>query len=153
YIHELAYYNVWQVNLEVDPSRPYTERLWQQHPTRPPQPLECEEGLHTHPSIVLVVVESLSAYHSRLFSGLNDFTPQLDALAPTGSYVRTFHANGFSTEGGLIALLTGRVPIPTAGRFGSQMAFTEVEHDFHRWLARRGYFTAFFTTGDLDLVQ
>ncbi|HWH42101.1 MAG TPA: sulfatase-like hydrolase/transferase [Usitatibacter sp.] len=153
YIHELAYYNLLQVNAEVDPSRPYSERFWQQHASPPPQPLECEEGLHAHPSIVLVVVESLSAYHSKLFSGLNDYTPRLDALARTGSYVRAFHANGFSTEGGLIALLTGRVPIPTAGRFGSQMAFTQVEHDFHRWLAQRGYATEFFTTGDLDLVD
>ena len=153
YLHEIAYLNVWQVNHQVDPSRPYTEGFHALHPDSPAPVLECEPGLGGRPSIVLAVVESLSAYHSALFSGLSDDTPRLDALAREGTYARAFHANGFSTEGGLIALLTGYVPIPTAGRFGSEMAFTEVRDDFHRWLARKGYATGFFTTGDLDMGQ
>jgi phosphoglycerol transferase MdoB-like AlkP superfamily enzyme len=151
YLHEVAYLNVWQVNHRVDPSREYTERFHALHPAPPAPMLECEAGLGERTSVLLVVVESLSAYHSALFSGLNDDTPLLDALARTGTFSRAFHANGFSTEGGLIALLTGYVPIPTAGRFGSEMAFTEVRDDFHRWLVRNGYTTAFFTTGDLDM--
>jgi arylsulfatase A-like enzyme len=53
----------------------------------------------------------------------------------------------------LIALLTGYVPIPTAGRTGSVFAFTEVRGDFHRELQRQKYTTAFFTTGDLRFGQ
>lgn len=151
YVHALAYQNVWQVNREVDPSRPYSAEFRRLHAAPPPLALECEPGLARTPSIVLVVVESLSAYHSKLFSGLRDDTPHLDALAREGVYARAFHANGFSTEGGLIALLTGAVPIPTAGRFGSTMAFTRVADNFHRWLATQGYLTAFFTSGDLEL--
>jgi hypothetical protein len=150
YLHQLAYLNVWQVNHQVDPSRAYTEQFHQLHAKAPAPVLDCEAGLGERPSVLLVVVESLSAYHSRLFSGLRDDTPQLDALAREGTYAKTFHANGFSTEGGLIALLTGEVPIPTAGRFGSAMAFTAVKDDFHRWLGSLGYTTAFFTTGDLE---
>jgi lipoteichoic acid synthase len=150
YLHELAYMNVWQVNRQVDPSRAYSEGFQRLHAKAPAPLLDCETGLGGRPSVVVVVVESLSAYHSRLFSGLRDDTPQLDALAREGTYAKTFHANGFSTEGGLIALLTGYVPIPTAGRFGSVMAFTQVKDDFHRWLASIGYRTSFFTTGDLD---
>lgn len=152
YLHELAYLNVWQVNLAVDPSRPYSARFHASNATPPAAPLECEAGLGERPSVILVVVESLSAYHSTLFSGLRDDTPRLDALAREGVYMKGFHANGFSTEGGLIALLTGRVPIPTAGRSGSAMAFTQVDGDFHRFLASMGYATAFFTTGDLDMT-
>lgn len=151
YIHQLAYLNVWQVNHEVDPSRAYTEGFHRLHAKAPPAVLDCEPGLGERPSIVLVVVESLSAYHSALFSGLRNDTPQLDALAREGTYMRSFHANGFSTDTGLIALMTGEVPIPTAGRAGSTMAFTAVKEDFHRWLAGKGYSTAFFTTGDLGM--
>jgi len=151
YIHQAAYLNVWKVNHEVDPSRAYTDGFHRLHGKAPPALIDCERGLAERPSIVLVVVESLSAYHSALFSGLRNDTPNLDALARQGTYARTFHANGFSTEGGLIALLTGQVPIPTAGRFGSTMAFTTVKDDFHRWLASKGYRTAFFTTGDLGM--
>lgn len=151
YIHQVAYLNVWHVNREVDPSRPYSEGFHRLHATAPAPILECEQGLAKSPSIVLAVVESLSAYHSALFSGLRNDTPRLDALAREGTYLRSFHANGFSTDTGLIALLTGQVPIPTAGRSGSAMAFTAVKDDFHRWLASNGYRTAFFTTGDLRM--
>jgi lipoteichoic acid synthase len=99
------------------------------------------------------MVESLSSYHSQLFSGLNDYTPHLDRIARRGTWLSHFHANGYSTEGGLIALLTARVPMPTAGRFGSTLAFTDVEGDFHRALAAKGYHTAFFTTGRLSSGQ
>ena len=153
YIHDLALKNVVQVNLEVDPGRGYSRAAWQSARSAPPLPLQCEPGLGKHPSVIVLVVESLSAYHSKLFSGLNDFTPNLDRLARQHTYFWRFHANGFSTEGGLIALLTGRVPIPTAGRNGSTMAFTDVDGDFHRWLRGAGYRTAFFTTGRITFGQ
>lgn len=149
YVHESILANLWQVNLESDGSRPYSAAYAQSLRHGPTAGASCESGASSHPSIVLAVVESLSAYHSRLFSGLNDYTPQLDALARRGAYFTRFHANGYSTEGGLIALLTGRVPIPTAGRTGTALAFTTVEGDFHRRLTAHGYDTTFFTTGDL----
>ena len=151
YVHHLAMKNVWQVNQEVDASRPYSREFFQLYGELPAAAMSCETGLARRPSVVLVVVESLSAQHSKLFSGLHDYTPRLDAIAANASYFSAFHANGFSTEGGLIALLTGYVPIPTAGRRGSTLAFTQVDHDFHRAIAERGYTTAFFTSGDLAI--
>jgi len=149
YVHPQALRNLVQVNLEPDPSRPYGEHTWLAlQRTPPPQPL-CETGVDRDIPVILLVVESLSSYHSRLFSGLNDDTPNLDRLARENAYFPQFNANGFSTEGGLIAMLTGHVPLATAGRRGGVMAFTDVEGDFHRSLAREGYETAFFTTGDL----
>lgn len=154
YVHRNAYLNFWQVNRRSDPGRPYSAAFFERMRGHVPLALACEAGHAENLSVILVVVESLSAYHSRLFSGLNDDTPQLDALATRhGSYFTHFYANGFSTEGGLIALLTGAAPIPTAGRFGSTMAFTAVEDDFHRRLERRGYDTAFFTTGRITWGQ
>lgn len=149
YIHHVALQNLWQVNRAVDPTRPYSREFWLRTRGSVGPALQCERSQAHRPSIIVVVVESLSLYHSRLFSGRNDFTPRLDALAAQGTWFASFHANGFSTETGLIALLTGTVPIPAAGRFGTAMAFTAVEGDFHRDLASRGYLTAFFTTGRL----
>jgi hypothetical protein len=149
YLHQVATRNLLQVNFEVDPSRAYSAGFWRENHGQATYAAACETGLDQDYNVVVVVVESLSAYHSKLFSGLHDYTPGLDRLARRGTWFSNFHANGFSTEGGLIALLTGEVPIPTAGRFGSVMAFTQVEDDFHRWLASNGYHTAFFTSGDL----
>jgi lipoteichoic acid synthase len=153
YVHPEALRNLVQVNLDGDPSRPYGMDTWLalQEKARPEPP--CERGVERDVPVILLVVESLSSYHSKLFSGLADDTPNLDRLARANAYFPQFNANGFSTEGGLIALLTGRVPLATAGSGGSVLAFTDVEGDFHRELAHEGYQTAFFTTGDLHFGQ
>ena len=149
YVHYPATLNLWQLNAEVDPSRGYGEEFARQVRALPPPASSCEAGLAQRRSVILLVVESLSSYHSRLFSGLNDFTPEIDELARRNAYFTRFHANAYSTETGLIALLAGEVPLPTAGSLGGVMAFTRVDGDFHRALAARGYRPLYFTTGDL----
>jgi hypothetical protein len=150
YVHRVGFENLWQVNVEVDGSRDYSAKFRSRLTALPAPAFYCEAGLNEHPSVILLVVESLSAYHSRLFSGLNDYTPNLDNLARRGAYFTRFFANGYSTEGGLISLLTGHAPLPTVGWSGSTMSFTDVEGDFHRWLKGRGYKTAFFTSGEIS---
>lgn len=153
YLHEAAVKNLWQVNRELDPRRAYSDGFRRSLGAQPRDEPACEPGMMEDLSVVLVVAESLSATHSRIVGGLRDFTPELDALAGEGSSFPEFLANGYSTEGGLIALLTGQVPIESAGRFGTTMAYTDVESDFHRRLRERGYLTAFFTNGALTFGQ
>ena len=104
------------------------------------------------PAVILLVIESWSMHHSRLYSGLNDLTPGLDALAQQGSWFPDFVANSFSTETALIALLNGVAPLPTH-RARGVVAFDEVDGDFHRWLQARGYWDGFFTPGDLGFGE
>ncbi|MGH8051313.1 MAG: LTA synthase family protein [Arenimonas sp.] len=115
--------------------------------------LQCERIAPNRPSVILLVLESWSSYHSQLFSGLNNQTPQLDSWARRGSYFPDFIANGFSTEGGLISAMTGYVPIPTAGDRMGVSVFKDVKGDFHRRIADAGYRTYFFTSGSLDFVH
>ena len=71
--------------------------------------------------IVLVIVESLSSYHSALLGG-NGWTPELDRIAGHSRWFTNFHANGFTTDHGLIALFTGKAPLPSVGRYGGTRA-------------------------------
>lgn len=103
-------------------------------------------------AIILVVLESWSLHHSALFSGLDDATPRLDAWARRGRWYPDFVANSYSTEAALIALLNGRVPIPSHRSWGA-LAFSDVDGDFHRWLAARGWHTRFATTGALHFGE
>ena len=153
YIHADGFRNLWQVNREQDPTRAYSREFWAKADKSPPRLAYCEPGERQAVSVVLVVVESLSACHSRLYCGLHDYTPNLDRLASSSAYFRNFYANGYSTETALIALLTGRVPVPTAGWLGGIMAFTDVDGDFHHWLAGQGYETGFFTSGDIGIGE
>ena len=123
------------------------------HALSPPDPVcQAYADAPRSPPVILLVIESWSMHHSRLFSGLNDLTPGLDALAREGSWFPDFIANSFSTETALIALLNGVAPLPTH-RARGVVAFDEVEGDFHRWLQASGYWNGFFTPGDLGFGE
>ena len=79
-------------------------------------PVTCERPPSTHaPDVIVLLVESLSAWHSRQFGGAHDWTPRLDAMARDNHYLSRFYANGFTTSGGEIALATGHVPFNPPG--------------------------------------
>jgi phosphoglycerol transferase MdoB-like AlkP superfamily enzyme len=101
---------------------------------------------------VVLALESVSTYHSKMVSGLWDAMPKMDHLAERGTWFSNFYANGFHTNGGLIALFGGRVPSPSIHRYSSLDAYTGFEKpelDFYAELARLGYDSEFFTTGTL----
>lgn len=148
YLNRRAFENVLVTNRPDGMARPYGPATQAALAATPAPAPRCETGLARRQSVIVLVVESLSLHHSQLLSGLPGLTPRLDALAREGSHFPEFYANGFSTEGGLIALLTGAVPLPTLRR-GGTLAFDQVHGDFHRRLAARGYRTRFFTTGTL----
>jgi hypothetical protein len=121
-----------------------------------PFPDLCQPGQSQHPSIIILTVESLSTHHSMLFSGIRDLTPQLDAIAKKHVWFPNFIANGFTTDGGLIAILTGRAPIPAVGRYQSVDAFAGFDDPRHALpdaLRPAGYTSHFFTTGDLGFLD
>jgi len=106
--------------------------------------------------VILLVVESWSNYHSAYFSGLNDYTPQMDRIAKENTSFLRFHANAYDTEKGLTALLTGRLPLPPPnGRFTASGktsfdGFNGSRFSLPEEFARRGYESVFFTSGDLS---
>jgi lipoteichoic acid synthase len=121
-----------------------------------PWPRSCEAGQARRPDVLLIAVESLSSYQSKLLGGSFDDTPRLDAFAQRHTWFRSFHANGFTTDHGLIALLTGEAPIPAIGRYRSLEAFAgygDRERSVVAPLHAAGYEVAFFTTGDLGFLD
>ena len=121
----------------------------------PPAPV-CEAGRGLRPNIIVIAVESLSMYHSKLFGGGNDYTPHLDAIARDNTYFPDFIANGFTTDSGLIAMINGKPPIPTLGRYQSAEAFAGFESPegaLPDIVHPHGYTAHFFTTGDLGFLD
>lgn len=117
----------------------------------------CATGSGRQPrNVILLVVESLSAYHSSLIVSNHGYTPFLDKLARENSYFTNFFANGFTTDGGLISLLTGRVPVPSVGRYRSVDAFEGfscVEESYPKFMKRQGYTPVFFSNGSLEFTN
>jgi len=151
--HGWAYPNVVVANLPPSTAKPYSP-AYLARAARTGRGTEAVAGRGLRANVVLYVVESLSSVQSARFGGLHDFTPELDALAGRGLAPEEFHANGFTTNHGLIALLTGRVPLPPAGAdFGESFAPFLDGPSLPRALAAHGYFTEFLTTADLGFTR
>ncbi len=134
-------------------SAAYAETLRKEY--TPPAPI-CEAGRGLRPNLIVIAVESLSMYHSKLFSGVDDDTPHLDEIARANAYFPDFIANGFTTDSGLIAMITGKPPIPTLGRYQSAEAFAGFESPrggLPEIVHAHGYTAHFFTTGDLGFLD
>lgn len=123
-----------------------------------PEPVTQIAGANRRVNIVLLVVESLSAYHSHYFSGIENWTPQLDDIARHETAMTNFYANGWTTIGGLISLLTGTFPVvpehTAFNVYGSPRLpdFAGVTPSLPLALQRLGYRTEFIGAGDLDFT-
>lgn len=157
YIHYELLQNLLTANLDLGVDKAYSAQFATQvKQDLIPQTPVCFAGEDKRPNVLFVLVESLSMHHSMLFGGERDLTPNVDTLARQNTYFPNFYANGFTTDGGLIALLTGRVPVPAVGRYQS----AEVFHGFDNpkgalpeLLHESGYKVDFFTTGDLGFLD
>jgi len=118
----------------------------------------CSPGSRKTLNIIVVIVESLSAYQSKYFSGIEDWTPNLDAIAEKETALTNLYANGWTTIGGLVSLINGVVPIdPEVQRFEKwgepiSVDFSTVARPLPKILSEKGYKTAFMGAGDLDFL-
>lgn len=123
-----------------------------------PATRSCHPGGARALNVLVVIVESLSAYHSKHFSGIEDWTPRLDAIAQKETALTNFYANGWTTIGGLISLLTGTFPfVPEQAKFnewGSPRLddFSHISETLPGQLAKQGYQTTFVGAGDLTFL-
>ncbi len=155
FVHDESVRNWFAINLDQGVSRPYSEALAATSGRKEPEARICETRQPARPDIVLVVVESLSSYHSALLGGRN-WIPELDEIARRNAWLTNFHANGFTTDHGLIALLAAKDPLPAVGRYGSSKAyegFEDPRDSVPTMLKAHGYETLFFTTGDLGFLD
>jgi lipoteichoic acid synthase len=112
----------------------------------------CLDGLDTRRNVIVVVMESLSSHHSKFFSGIADWTPNIDLLAKQGFAAIDFYANGFSTAQGLVAVLTGHDPLPSSS-WGNSRAWRGLTDSLALRLKRVGYKTALLSNVDLDFLE
>jgi lipoteichoic acid synthase len=152
-LHGWAYRNVISANLPKTIVTPYSA-AYLAEAVRLRVPTRVLPGRNLRLNVVVYVVESLSSKQSAAFGGLHDLTPELDTLATRGLAVPGFLANGLNTNQGLVALLTGRVPLPSVGSgLGDGLAGFLEGPSLARSLAAHGYLTEFLTASDLGFTR
>jgi phosphoglycerol transferase MdoB-like AlkP superfamily enzyme len=155
YKHEQYTWNVVAANLPQGHMRAFSDAYARRElKTSQTWPETCTHGEASGRNVVIVMTESLSAYQSALLGGPRDWLPQLDALARANHYFTHFYANGFATDGGEIAVLTGHVPIAPAGAPAQSLAAFGPEDSTLPALAHSaGYAAYYFTTADLAFLD
>lgn len=152
-----SYRDLITINLPSGEDQAYSLQRQTELARLPAPATQCLAPPTPHPRpVILLVVESLSLYHSQALSGLGHELPQLDELAQKYSHIESFYANGFTTDGGLIALLTGHVPLPTVHRYQSFNAYQGFENDRHqafKQLHAAGISSWYFRTADLGFLN
>ncbi|MES2949596.1 MAG: LTA synthase family protein [Pseudomonadota bacterium] len=134
-------------------STPYSREFVKTVAPQPDNGRTCGRANAQKTDIILLVFESLSMYHSALFSGINDWMPEFDAVSKTGVRFPNFYANGVTSEQGLVALLTGEPPIPKGANARTLFEqFRNPVQTMPRMLRSEGYNTVFLTTGNLGFV-
>jgi len=154
YVHSWAYKNVIDYNLTVlSEAKEYSDEFVDNFNFE--QKENCYSKGPEKRNIILLMVESLSSYQSKYFSGIKNWTPNLDAIASNNVSFKNFYANGFTTEDCEISLLTGQLPIYppsnfTLGGGTSFRGFFDIEESLPNILKKQGYATEFLTTADLE---
>ena len=105
-------------------------------------------------SVIVLLVESLSAWHSKLLGSSRDWTPELDAIARDNHYFTHFYANGFTTSTAEIAVIGAQPPLAPAGKllFGFD-DYADPRGTLPDIAHRSGREAAFFTTGDVSFLD
>ena len=65
------------------------------------------------PNIVLIVIESFSGIVVEKLGGIKGITPRFNQMADEGIFFTNYYANGFRTDRGLLAILSGMPSLPT----------------------------------------
>lgn len=153
---ESFFQNVLVVNLDNSYMVNYSDEFHKIFSFKPN--ISCNNIEAIKPSNIYVfVLESWSKYQSKHYGGLNDWTPRLDKLASENITLKNFHANSYSTEGGLYSLLTGKPLIEMPGFIGTNGSINvnnmPVDNSILETLSSFGYENHFITSGNLNFLN
>lgn len=154
YVHDWALRNVVAVNLNTGVSQPYRSEL--EPAGEVSTAMACAAGQNVTPDVIILILESWSSYQSALFGGTRDWTPNLDRIGRENTYFTSMHAAGFTTNDGLMGLLTGMELLSPVKLFFSSIPFETTwgqSRTLPKLLGERGYHTAFFTSGNLAFTE
>lgn len=77
----------------------------------------CINGQNSRKNIIVLVVESLSSFNSKFFSGIEDKTPNIDSIAKNNIYALNYYCNSYNSYQNRYNILTGSPLITGADNY------------------------------------
>lgn len=156
YVHSWVYKNFINYNIEVyKQSKEYSTDFENNIHHIKKEVCSKNENNRFSKNVIILMVESLSSYQSKFFSGIKDWTPNLDVIASNNISFKNFHSNGFMTEDAEISILTGKFPIYPPKIFSdgggvSFAGFYNINDSLANIFNKYKYSTEFITSADLN---
>lgn len=154
YAHSWVYKNFIEYNIDLrEQSKKYSDDLRKN--LRIDDKIKCVVEKPHNKNIIILMVESFASYQSNYFSGIKDWTPNLDKIAKSNTSIKNFLSNGFITEDAEISILTGLFPIYSPNLkvgLGSTafQGFYNLKDSLPKHLNSKNYITEFITSADLE---
>lgn len=153
YVHAWATNNVFVTSQLSGVSSRYSEEYLSSLANQFDAIPSCREGTEERQDVIVLILESWSAYHSDTWGGATSWTPELDNISKKSMVFQRTVAGGFNTNQGLMSIISG-VPLlsPLTSLF-SRKAFEPAwgwDYTLPKQLSSGGYRTAFLTSGDLS---
>ena len=82
-------------------------------------------GLGLRKNVILLVIESLSSYESKFFGGYLDNLKNIDKLAQDNISFVNYFSNGYNTDTGIFAILTGKPYIHSNKHYTDQSYYKD----------------------------
>lgn len=155
YVHQRYTWNVIESNLPQGRLKEFSPAFIQsQREIADTIPQACARAPSAYKgNVVVLMVESLSAWHSQLLGSPFDWTPTLDAIARDNHYFTNFHANGFTTGGAEISIIAGNPSlIPDGSNFFTLATWSGLPDSLADVAHASGREAGFFTTGALAFL-
>lgn len=111
-----------------------------------------ELSTHSRPNVLVVVLESFTAFASQYYSGANNCTPNLDRLSAENLSFMKCYASGDRTEKGVLAINSGYPAQPVS----SLIVFPDkvnVLPGLGKVLKGQGYYNSFVYGGDAEFAS
>jgi phosphoglycerol transferase MdoB-like AlkP superfamily enzyme len=104
------------------------------------------------PNIVIILTEGFSAENMLSLGGQENIAPCMDSLSKNGILFTRFYANGFRTEQGLVAVLSG---FPAQPKFSVQRESGKILKLplLSKILRHNGYYMSYYYSNDLRYAR
>ena len=152
YVHAWATNNVFATSQLSGLSKRYSDEYLSSLAGQKTTVPSCKQGVSKRQDVIVLILESWSAYHTGTPEGRVSWTPELDRISKKSLVFQKTVAGGFNTNQGLMSIISG-VPVlsPLTSPF-TRKAFEPAwgwDYTLPKQLNSGGYQTAFLTSGDL----
>ncbi len=107
----------------------------------------CVDGLNSKKNIIIVIMESVSSYKSRLFSNMDDRIPYIDSIGREHIYAKNYYCSNYNSNQNIFSILTG-YPLITSVKDDRREILSYYSHSFIKEFQKNGYDVEMYSAVD-----